>query len=121
LSPTCSIWGKEGVKFDFGIAVGPVQMMKAAEKTMSEWNIPGMASLNPIMVDGTGMCGACRVTVSGKTRFACVEGPEFDIHGVDFNELILRNRSYTHEEHEAVEHAHHCQLNEMIQNARTEA
>lgn len=113
--------GPRGVKFDFGIAVGPVQMMKAAEKTMSQWNIPGMASLNPIMVDGTGMCGACRVTVHGKTRFACVEGPEFDIHGVDFNELILRNRSYTHEEHEAVEHAHQCQLNEMIHHARTEA
>ncbi len=114
-------WCDEGTKFDFGIVVGPVQMMRAAEKTMAQWDIPGLASLNPIMVDGTGMCGACRVTVHNTTRFACVEGPEFDIHGVDFNELLLRNRSYKCEEREAVEHAHHCQLSETIHDARTTA
>lgn len=114
-------WCETGTSFTYGIAVGPVPMMRAAAKTMGQWNIPGLASLNPIMVDGTGMCGACRVTVNNVTRFACVEGPEFDIHGVDFNELMMRNRSYAHEEHEAVEHAHKCQLNEVIKNVRAEA
>lgn len=114
-------WCKSGVEFKFGIAVGPVPMMRAAAETMKRWNIPGLASLNPIMVDGTGMCGACRVTVNNETRFACVEGPEFDIHGVDFNELTQRNRSYAREEHAAVEHAHACQLTKAIQNVRAEA
>lgn len=114
-------WCNEGVTFQFGIAVGPVPMMRAAAETLKKWTIPGLASLNPIMVDGTGMCGACRVTVHNETRFACVEGPEFDIHGVDFHELMLRNRSYTREEHEAVEHAHACHLTEAIHHVRAEA
>ncbi len=114
-------WCETGTRFTYGIAVGPVPMMRAAAKTMGQWEIPGLASLNPIMLDGTGMCGACRVTVNKVTRFACVEGPEFDIHGVDFNELMMRNRSYINEEHEAVEHAHQCQLNEMIKHVRAEA
>ncbi|MBL0061361.1 MAG: sulfide/dihydroorotate dehydrogenase-like FAD/NAD-binding protein [bacterium] len=114
-------WCETGTRFTYGIAVGPVPMMRAAAKTMGQWGIPGLASLNPIMLDGTGMCGACRVTVNNVTRFACVEGPEFDIHGVDFNELMMRNRSYINEEHEAVEHAHQCQLNEMIKHVRAEA
>ncbi len=114
-------WCDGGVKFDFGIVVGPVAMMGATARVMGKWNIPGLASLNPIMVDGTGMCGACRVTVDKKVRFACVEGPEFDIHGVDFQELLLRNRSYVREEHAAVEHAHACQLTETIKHVRAEA
>lgn len=114
-------WSDSGVKFDFGIVVGPVAMMGATARVMGKWDIPGLASLNPIMVDGTGMCGACRVTVDKTTRFACVEGPEFDIHGVDFQELLLRNRSYVHEEHEAVERAHACHLTEAMKNVRAEA
>lgn len=114
-------WCGSGVRFAFGIVVGPVAMMGATARVMAKWSIPGLASLNPIMVDGTGMCGACRVTVDKTTRFACVEGPEFDIHGVDFQELLLRNRSYVHEEHEAVERAHACQLTEMMKSVRAEA
>jgi ferredoxin--NADP+ reductase len=85
--------------------------MQAAARTTRDLSISALASLNPIMVDGTGMCGACRVTVNGETRFACVDGPEFDAHGVDFGELILRNRSYRRQEAQAVEamHAHECQ------------
>ncbi len=71
-------------------AIGPVPMMKAVANLTREKNIKTLASLNPIMVDGTGMCGACRVTVDGKTRFACVEGPEFDAHKVNWDELISR-------------------------------
>ena len=71
-------------------AIGPVPMMKAVSDLTKEKNIKTLVSLNPIMVDGTGMCGACRVTVDGKTRFACVEGPEFDAHKVNWNELISR-------------------------------
>ncbi|MCC6477032.1 sulfide/dihydroorotate dehydrogenase-like FAD/NAD-binding protein [bacterium] len=99
-------WAAEGKKFAFGITAGPVIMMKATAEAMRDLSIPGLASLNPIMVDGTGMCGACRVTVHGKTRFACVEGPEFDALGVDFHELILRNRAYRKQEMEALDHYH---------------
>jgi ferredoxin--NADP+ reductase len=76
------------------VAIGPIPMMKAvADLTRSE-AIPTVASLNPIMVDGTGMCGGCRVLVEGATRFACVDGPEFDAHQVDFDVLAVRNRTY---------------------------
>ncbi len=77
------------------LAVGPVPMMKAVCEVTKKFNIKTMVSLNPIMVDGTGMCGACRVTVGGKTKFTCVDGPEFDGHKVDFNELSRRLKSYT--------------------------
>ena len=79
-----------GEHFDFAITVGPVPMMSAVTKLTKELNIPTIVSLNAIMVDGTGMCGACRVTVDGKTKFTCVDGPEFDGHKVDFEELIHR-------------------------------
>jgi NAD(P)H-flavin reductase len=92
------------------ICIGPVVMMKFVCKTTEPYGIPTQASLNPIMVDGTGMCGACRVTVGGKTRFACVEGPEFDGHQVDFDELIKRLSYYRPEERLAVEKAHQCKL-----------
>jgi glutamate synthase (NADPH/NADH) small chain len=83
-----------------GIAhvIGPIPMMRAAASVTREWAVPTYASLNPIMVDGTGMCGGCRVTVGGKVRFACVDGPEFDAHQVDFDELTRRTRAYLEQE-----------------------
>jgi ferredoxin--NADP+ reductase len=81
---------KKGVKTDMVYAIGPVPMMRAVANFTKQYNIPTFVSLNPIMVDGTGMCGACRVTIAGKTKFACVDGPEFDAHLVDWNELISR-------------------------------
>lgn len=80
------------------VAIGPVPMMKFVSKMTKEFNVPTMVSLNPIMVDGTGMCGGCRVTVGGETKFACVDGPEFDGHQVDYDELMLRLQAYCEEE-----------------------
>ena len=80
------------------VAIGPVPMMKFVSKLTGEYNVPTMVSLNPIMVDGTGMCGGCRVSVGGKTKFACVDGPEFDGHQVDYDELMLRLQAYTGDE-----------------------
>ncbi|MFV0438871.1 MAG: sulfide/dihydroorotate dehydrogenase-like FAD/NAD-binding protein [Desulfopila sp.] len=80
------------------VAIGPVPMMKAVSNITKEFNVPTLVSLNPIMVDGTGMCGGCRVTVGGETKFACVDGPEFDGHQVDYDELIMRLRAYQQEE-----------------------
>jgi ferredoxin--NADP+ reductase len=99
-----------GDRIDEVICIGPVVMMKFVCETTRPHNIPTLASLNPIMVDGTGMCGACRVTVGGETRFACVEGPEFDGHQVDFDELIKRLAYYQPEEALARERAHQCRL-----------
>ncbi|MCC8071442.1 MAG: sulfide/dihydroorotate dehydrogenase-like FAD/NAD-binding protein [Bacteroidales bacterium] len=79
---------------DLVVTIGPAIMMKFVSLLTKKYNIPTMCSLNTIMVDGTGMCGACRVTVDGKTRFVCVEGPEFDAHQVDFDEMLMRLRSY---------------------------
>ena len=79
-------------------ATGPVLMMKFVSLLAREFGVPSMASLNSIMVDGTGMCGACRVTVGGKTKFACVDGPEFDGAHIDYDELIKRQRAYLNEE-----------------------
>lgn len=81
-------------KVDQVVAIGPAVMMKFVALTTKKYDIPTMVSLNTIMVDGTGMCGACRVTVDGKTRFVCIDGPEFDAHKVDFDEMIMRLRSY---------------------------
>ncbi|MDJ0621824.1 MAG: sulfide/dihydroorotate dehydrogenase-like FAD/NAD-binding protein [Desulfocapsaceae bacterium] len=80
------------------VAIGPVPMMKAVSNMTREYNVPTLVSLNPIMVDGTGMCGGCRVSVGGETKFACVDGPEFDGHLVDFDELNLRLRAYLDDE-----------------------
>ncbi|MBR4431657.1 MAG: bifunctional dihydroorotate dehydrogenase B NAD binding subunit/NADPH-dependent glutamate synthase [Paludibacteraceae bacterium] len=85
------------------ITIGPAIMMKFVALTTDKYNIPTEASLNTIMVDGTGMCGACRVTVGGKTKFVCVDGPEFDAHAVDWNEMLSRMKSYKAEEVEALE------------------
>jgi NAD(P)H-flavin reductase len=76
------------------ITIGPAVMMKFVALLTQKYNIPTLASLNTIMVDGTGMCGACRVTVGGKTQFVCVDGPEFDAHQVDFDEMIMRLNAY---------------------------
>jgi ferredoxin--NADP+ reductase len=75
-------------------AIGPLPMMKAVSNLTKNYNKKTFVSLNAVMVDGTGMCGGCRVTVDGKMKFACVDGPEFDGHKVDFDELIMRNRTY---------------------------
>jgi ferredoxin--NADP+ reductase len=90
--------GVEGIinreKVDLCVTVGPAVMMKFVSELTRKYNIPTVASLNTIMVDGTGMCGACRVTVAGKIKFVCVDGPEFDAHKVNFDEMMMRLRSY---------------------------
>lgn len=85
-------------KYDFCVIVGPLIMMKFTSIKTKELGIPTFVSLNPIMVDGTGMCGACRVTIDGKTKFACVDGPEFDGHLVDFDEALRRQGQYKNQE-----------------------
>ena len=88
----------EGKQYDLCVAIGPMIMMKFVCMLTKELNLKTIVSLNPIMVDGTGMCGACRVSVGGKTKFACVDGPEFDGHQVDFNEAMMRQQIYKTEE-----------------------
>jgi ferredoxin--NADP+ reductase len=101
-------WGqKDGL--NAAHVIGPIPMMKFAAALTKEWGVPTYASLNPIMIDGTGMCGGCRVTVGGKVRFACVEGPEFDAHQVDFEELTRRNQAYRDYELRALER-HACRI-----------
>ena len=80
------------------VGIGPVPMMKFLSQITKTYGVKTIVSLNPIMVDGTGMCGDCRVTINGKTRFACVDGPEFDGHQVDYDELMLRLQAYSEEE-----------------------
>ena len=92
-----------GVKYDRVIAIGPVIMMKFVCQLTKEYNIPTVVSMNPIMIDGTGMCGGCRLTVGGETKFACVDGPEFDGHLVDFDEAMARGAMYKDFERHAYE------------------
>ena len=94
---------------DAAHVIGPIPMMRFSSALTKEWNVPTFASLNPIMIDGTGMCGGCRISVGGKVRFACVEGPEFDAHQVDFDELTRRNRAYLEQERRAAER-HACRI-----------
>ena len=94
---------EEGVAIGCVVGIGPVPMMRAVAEVTKQYNIKTFVSLNPIMVDGTGMCGACRVTIGGKIKFVCVDGPEFNGADVDFSELMLRNRSYLKEEKTAME------------------
>ncbi len=94
---------KKRVRMDMVLGIGPLPMMKALCEVTRPYGIYTVVSLNPIMVDGTGMCGACRITYDGKVRFVCVDGPEFDGHKVDFDELIKRNRTYLKEEKIAME------------------
>ena len=94
-----------GAKYDEVIAIGPVPMMKFVCQVTKPYDIKTLVSLNPIMIDGTGMCGGCRVTVDGKIKYACVDGPDFDGHKVDFDELMRRNGTYKEQEK-----AHLCRL-----------
>ncbi|MFH0887918.1 MAG: sulfide/dihydroorotate dehydrogenase-like FAD/NAD-binding protein [Planctomycetota bacterium] len=98
---------KRGEKIDLVVAIGPVPMMKVLCNITKSHDIKTFVSLNPIMLDATGMCGVCRVTVGGKTQFACVDGPEFDGHQVDFDELQKRLKTYSKEEKTAVEKFQH--------------
>ena len=100
----------EGNKIDLVLAVGPTPMMRAVSKLTAVEGIPCMVSLNPLMVDGTGMCGGCRVEVGGETKFACVDGPEFDGHLVNFDLLMKRQGTYKHEETEALSIGSHCKI-----------
>jgi ferredoxin--NADP+ reductase len=99
-------------KIDFVLAIGPIPMMKAVADVTREKGIQTVVSLNPIMVDGTGMCGGCRATVDNKTVFVCVDGPEFDAHKVDFKTLMTRNYSYLMEEKVSLQD-HECKLNKL--------
>ncbi len=90
------------------VAIGPVPMMKAVSNITKEKGVKTLVSLNPIMIDGTGMCGGCRVSVGGKTKFACVDGPEFDGHEVDFDELTMRLRAYAEDEKKSYDE--YCKL-----------
>ena len=103
---------ESGIPYDEVLAIGPVPMMKFVCKTTEPFGVHTMVSLNPIMVDGTGMCGGCRVTVGGETKFACVDGPEFDGHLVDFAELTSRNGTYRDREAEVKEN-HVCRIESM--------
>ena len=103
---------KSGKGYDAVLAIGPIPMMKFVCKTTEPFGVKTMVSLNPIMVDGTGMCGGCRVTVGGEVKFACVDGPEFDGHQVDFAELMSRNSTYRTREAEVTE-KHACRMEAM--------
>ena len=103
---------EKGNKYDAVLAIGPIPMMKFVCKTTEPFGVKTMVSLNPIMIDGTGMCGGCRVTVGGEVKFACVDGPEFDGHQVDFAELMSRNGSYCAREKEVTE-THACRMEAM--------
>jgi len=110
-SPQADETHSQGGKIDLVIGVGPVPMMKAIAEGTRAYGVKTLVSLNPIMVDGTGMCGSCRVTVGGQVKFACVDGPIFDAHEVDFDELIARQRRFEPLERDlAAQGAHVCHL-----------
>jgi NAD(P)H-flavin reductase len=98
---------ESGEKYDQAVSIGPMIMMKFVTLTAKKYDLPLVVSLNTLMVDGTGMCGACRVTVGGKVRFACVEGPEFNAYQVDFDEALRRQTMYKSQE---VEADHKCRI-----------
>jgi ferredoxin--NADP+ reductase len=121
-----------GRVIDRVLAIGPVPMMQAVAEVTRRYAIPTVVSLNPIMVDGTGMCGGCRVIVGGTSRFACVEGPEFDAHQVDFNILRQRNSLYRNQERKSLEQfeaerrgeddsSHRCRLESLVPELRSRA
>lgn len=104
-----------GKKVDFVLAIGPIPMMRAVAEVTRPYGIKTVVSLNPIMVDGTGMCGGCRVIVNGESKFACVDGPEFDAHRVDFKNLIDRNKMYLNSERKSLEkYEHTCRLDAKV-------
>ena len=105
-----------GIQYDLVVAIGPLPMMRAVCDVTKKAGIKTIISMNSIMIDGTGMCGCCRLTVDGKTKFACVDGPDFDGHLVDFDEAIKRGATYRKQEREAVEE-YKCHLFEGVDNA----
>ena len=106
---------EEGNNYDLVIAIGPLVMMKFVSKLTKEYGIKTIVSMNPVMIDGTGMCGGCRVTVGGETKFACVDGPDFDGHLVDFDEAIMRSKTFGKMENQAKE-AHICKRTGVLSN-----
>ena len=106
---------EEGNQYDLVIAIGPIIMMKVVSNLTKQYGIKTIVSMNPVMIDGTGMCGGCRVTVGGKTKFACVDGPDFDGHEVDFDEAMRRQQMYKEDEKKSME-LHKCRL-EGLRNA----
>ncbi len=114
---------RQGKQYDQVVAIGPMIMMKFATLTAAKLGLPIIVSLNTLMVDGTGMCGACRVSVGGKMRFACVEGPEFNGHEVDFDEAMRRQRMYQTQERAAQSHIkdHVCNLDKAADKIEKEA
>jgi ferredoxin--NADP+ reductase len=112
---------ENGTRIDLVVAVGPIPMMRAVADMTRKENIRTVVSLNPIMIDGTGMCGGCRVLVDGKSEFACVDGPEFDAHRVDFAVLVQRNSMYRGPEKQSLEQfQHECQVQKQAQIALQE-
>lgn len=99
---------QSGEQVDLVFAIGPVPMMRAVAELTKPHGIRTVVSLNPVMVDGTGMCGGCRVSVGGTSKFACVDGPDFDAHQVNFDELLARQRMYLKEEQKSREYYHQC-------------
>ena len=108
---------KAGKRYDHVIAIGPLVMMRAVVNITKQYDIPTIISMNPIMIDGTGMCGGCRVTVGGEMKFACVDGPDFDGFAVDWDEAISRSRMYRREEAESLE-CHACNLTNLDLQAK---
>jgi ferredoxin/flavodoxin---NADP+ reductase len=108
--------GQNGIKAVY--AIGPLPMMKAVANLTRTYGVHTLVSLNTIMVDGTGMCGGCRVTIDGQMKFACVDGPEFDAHLVDFDELMMRNRTYVDLE-KISDERHQCKLAASLQERRS--
>ena len=103
---------EEGNNYDLVIAIGPLVMMKFVSKLTKEYNIKTIVSMNPVMIDGTGMCGGCRITVGGETKFACVDGPDFDGHLVDFDEAMMRSTAFKNQEAQSLER-HKCRMEEL--------
>ena len=109
---------ESGVKYDEVIAIGPLPMMRAVCDLTKPYGVKTIVSMNPIMIDGTGMCGGCRVTVGGKTKFACVDGPDFDGHEIDWAEAIARSKMFRPEEAQAREKLNHvCRREKMADEA----
>jgi len=106
-----TLWDK-GERYDFAVVIGPPVMMKVTSTLTVKQGIKTFVSLNPIMIDGTGMCGGCRVTVFGETKFGCVDGPEFDASGIDWDEMIRRLGAYRDFEHNYT-HTHQCKILEQ--------
>lgn len=106
---------ESGIKYDLVIAIGPLVMMKFVCQLTEKYGIKTIVSMNPIMIDGTGMCGCCRLTGGGETKFACVDGPDFDGHLVDFDEAIRRSQTYKPMEQESLEQ-HKCRLTGTVRS-----